>query len=190
MWCSHGGTVRRTVRESVHTMCPGYVWESVRSDFVSETRTFERTKLGHLSCEHFSGLIKNRPTGCPSDGQYHRLNNRCLGFVYDGHWADKSTDTSMDTRISRTVRRTVPPCEHLRRKPRAVVCAAGCISHTWPSNSRAISTPQCSVVVTQLHTCYYSFYLPQRDRILSRDCPLRGLNPDLLNARVNMRLTV
>ena len=49
------------------------------------------------------------------------------------------------------------------------------------------STPQCSVAVTQLHTCYCSFNLPRRDEILSQDCMLWGLNTELLNARLNMR---
>jgi len=44
-------------------------------------------------------------------------------------------------------------------EPRVVVCASGCISHTWPSTAARL-TPQTFVVVTQPHTNCSSFTYP------------------------------
>jgi len=72
------------------------------------------------------------------------------------------------------------------RIPRVVVCASGCISHTWPISRPHALTLQSSVVVTHLHTNCSSFYLPRRDGSQRQACPLRGSNPDLLYTRANM----
>ena len=61
------------------------------------------------------------------------------------------------------------------------------ISHTWQSIRPRALTQQSSLAVTHLHSGCCSFCLLRRGGILSRDCLLRGVNPDLLNTSVNMR---
>jgi len=69
---------------------------------------------------------------------------------------------------------------------RVVVCASGCISHTWLISRPHDLQSQYSVVVTHQHTNCSSFYLPWRYESQSRACPLRGSNPDLLRTWANV----